>query len=193
MKISNPLSEPYNLWYNSIMNFEEKTMDFEYVYHGKVIDVRRDNIEIATGKKSVREVVEHSGGVVIAAQKTPDTILMVKQFRYPIKQTVLELPAGKLEKGEEPFPAAKRELEEETGYKANKWLGLGYINTTPGFCDEKLYLYHATDLEFVGEHPDEGEIIQCFEFKLEEIFEKIRNGEINDAKTICALMRAFKI
>ena len=103
------------------MNFEEKTLDYEYVYKGKVIDVRRDNVEISTGRKSVREVVEHSGGVVIAAQKSPDTVLMVKQFRYPIKETVLELPAGKLEKGEEPFPAAKRELEEETGYRAKIW------------------------------------------------------------------------
>lgn len=175
------------------MNFEEKTLDYEYVYEGKVIDVRRDNVEISTGRKSVREVVEHSGGVVIVAQKSSDTILMVKQFRYPIKKTVLELPAGKLEKGEESFPAAKRELEEETGYKANFWKDLGYINTTPGFCNEKLYLYYASDLEFVGEHPDEGEIIQCFEYKLNEIYEKIKTGEINDAKTICGLMRAFKL
>ena len=175
------------------MNFEEKTLDYEYVYEGKVIDVRRDNVEISTGRKSVREVVEHSGGVVIVAQKSSDTILMVKQFRYPIKKTVLELPAGKLEKGEESFPAAKRELEEETGYKANFWKDLGYINTTPGFCNEKLYLYYASDLEFVGEHPDEGEIIQCFEYKLNKIYEKIKTGEINDAKTICGLMRAFKL
>lgn len=175
------------------MNFEEKTLDFEYVYNGKVIDVRRDNVEIATGQKSVREVVEHSGGVVIAAQKTPETILMVKQFRYPIKETALELPAGKLEKGEEPFPAAQRELEEETGYQAKNWKSLGFIHTSPGFCDEKLYLYYASDLEFVGEHPDDGEIIQSFEYNLDEIFNKIKSGEINDAKTICALTRAFKL
>ena len=175
------------------MNFEEKTLDYEYVFKGKVIEVRRDNIEISTGEKSIREVVEHSGGVVIVAQKTPDTILMVKQFRYPIKQTNLELPAGKLEKGENPFVAAQRELEEETGFKAEKWQNLGYINTTPGFCDEKLYLYYASDLTFVGEHPDEDEIIQCFEYKTCDIFEKIKNGEINDAKTICALTRAFKL
>ena len=175
------------------MDFEEKTLDSEYVYRGKVINVLRDNVEISTGRKSVREVVEHSGGVVIVAQKSDDTILMVKQFRYPIKQTVLELPAGKLEKGEEPFPAAKRELEEETGYSADEWQSLGYINTTPGFCNEKLYLYLAKNLKFVGEHPDEGEIIQCFEYNINEIFEKIKNGEINGAKTICGLMRAFKI
>ena len=175
------------------MNFEEKTIDSKYVYQGNVIDVKYDNVEIADGSKSVRIVVEHPGGVVIVAQKTPDTILMVKQFRYPIKQTVLELPAGKLEKGEIPFPAAQRELEEETGYRAKTWKELGYINTTPGFCDEKLYLYHATDLEFVGEHPDDGEIIEAYEFKTGEVFEKIKNGEINDSKTICALTRAFKI
>ncbi len=175
------------------MDFEEKTIDSEYVYRGKVIDVLRDNVEIVTGRKSVREVVEHTGGVVIVAQKSVDTILMVKQYRYPIKETVLELPAGKLEKGEEPFPAAKRELEEETGYRALKWKELGYINTTPGFCNEKLYLYLAKNLEFVGEHPDEGEVLQCFEYKIDEIFEKIKLGEINDAKTICGLMRAFKL
>ena len=89
------------------MNFEEKTLDYEYVYKGKVIDVRRDNVEISTGRKSVREVVEHSGGVVIAAQKSPDTVLMVKQFRYPIKETVLELPAGKLEKAKNLFRLQK--------------------------------------------------------------------------------------
>ena len=97
------------------------------------------------------------------------------------------------EKGEDPFEAAKRELEEETGYKSDNWQSLGYINTTPGFCDEKLYLYLAKDLEFVGEHPDEGEIIQCFEYKIEEILDKIKLGEINDSKTICGLMRAFKL
>ena len=175
------------------MNFEEKTLDSEYVYNGKVITVKRDNVEISTGKKSVREVVVHSGGVVIVAKKSEDTILLVKQFRYPIKQTVLELPAGKLEKGEEPFPAAKRELEEETGYRAGNWKSLGFINTTPGFCDEKLYLYLASDLEFVGEHPDDGEIIQASEFKIDDVFRMIKIGEINDSKTICALTRAFKL
>ena len=175
------------------MNFEEKTLDSKYVYQGKVIDVRYDDVEIADGSKSIRIVVEHPGGVVIVAQKTPDTVLMVKQFRYPIKQTALELPAGKLEKGEEPFPAAQRELEEETGYRAKTWKSLGYINTTPGFCDEKLYLYFASDLEFVGEHPDDGEIIEAHEYKIDEIFDKIKTGEINDSKTICALTRAFKL
>ena len=160
------------------------------MYDGRIIKVYKDNVELADGKKSFREVVRHSGGVVILAFKDEDTILLVKQYRYPIGETVLELPAGKLEKGEDPFEAAKRELEEETGYCANKWTDLGYINTSPGFSDEKLYLYLAKDLEYTHCHPDEGEIIQAFEYKYDDVLKMIDNGEINDAKTICGLMRA---
>jgi ADP-ribose pyrophosphatase len=103
---------------------------------------------------------------------------------------VLELPAGKLELGENPDDACKRELEEETGYRANTWKSLGYINTTPGICTEKLYLYLAKNLEFVGEHPDEGEIIKAQEYKLNDVLNMVQNGEINDAKTLCTLFRS---
>ena len=173
------------------MNFEEKTIDSNVVYSGKVITVLKDNVVVADGHKSFREVVLHSGGVVIAAQKDEDTILMVKQYRYPLKSVNIELPAGKLEQGEDPDTACKRELEEETGYRAKYWRSLGYINTTPGICTEKLYLYLAKDLEFAGAHPDEGEIIKCYEYKLSEVFNMIQSGEINDAKTICTIARAF--
>lgn len=172
------------------MEFKEKTLDSQMMYDGRIIKVYKDNVELADGKKSFREVVRHSGGVVILAFKDEDTILLVKQYRYPIGETVLELPAGKLEKGEDPFEAAKRELEEETGYCANKWTDLGYINTSPGFSDEKLYLYLAQDFEYTHCHPDEGEIIQAFEYKYDDVLKMIDNGEINDAKTICGLMRA---
>ncbi len=172
------------------MEFKEKTLDSQMMYDGRIIKVYKDNVELADGKKSFREVVRHSGGVVILAFKDEDTILLVKQYRYPIGEIVLELPAGKLEKGEDPFEAAKRELEEETGYCANKWTDLGYINTSPGFSDEKLYLYLAQDLEYTYCHPDEGEIIQAFEYKYDDVLKMIDNGEINDAKTICGLMRA---
>lgn len=173
------------------MNYEEKTLDSAVVYDGKVITVIKDNIETADGHKSFREVVLHNGGVVIVAMKDDETILLVKQYRYPLKHVNLELPAGKLEIGENPDDACKRELEEETGYRAKVWKSLGYINTTPGICTEKLYLYLAQDLEFVGEHPDEGEVIKCFEYKLSDAFDMIKNGQINDAKTICTLSRAF--
>ncbi len=172
------------------MNFVEKTLNSQVVYDGKVMTVIRDDVEVADGHKSFREVVLHSGGVVIAAMKDSETILLVKQYRYPLKQTVYELPAGKLEVGENPDEACKRELEEETGYRAKNWKSLGYINTTPGICTEKLYLYLASDLDYVGEHPDEGEIIKCFEYKLADVMNMINDGTINDAKTICALHRA---
>ena len=173
------------------MDFEEKTLSSKIVYDGKVITVIKDDVEVADGHKSFREVILHSGGVVVVALKDAETILLVKQYRYPLKEVVLELPAGKLEVGEDPDEACKRELEEETGYRASTWKSLGYINTTPGICTEKLYLYLASDLEFVGEHPDEGEIIKCYEYKLTDVFEMIQSGKINDAKTICALSRAF--
>lgn len=173
--------------------FEEKTISGEKVYDGKFIQVSKYNVEISTGKKGIREVVKHPGGVVVVAQKDTNTILMVKQYRYPIKQVSLELPAGRLDKGDAPEVRIKKELEEETGHIAKTWKSLGYIYTTPGICDEKLYLYYATDLEFKKQKPDDGEIIEYFEYNLNEVFEMIKSGEINDAKTICALTRAFKL
>ena len=172
------------------MEFEEKTLSSQYVYNGKVIDVKRDKILVSNGHQSTREVVEHTGGVVILALKE-DKLLMVKQWRYPIKGVSLELPAGKLEKGENPDYASKRELEEETGYISDNWKSLGYIYTSPGFCDEKLYLYKAEDLYFVGEHPDDGEIIKAFCITIPEVMLKIKSGEINDAKTLCAILRGL--
>lgn len=174
-------------------NFEEQKVATEMKFDGKFITVIKDDVKIATGKKSIREVVLHPGGVVVVAQKNENTILMVKQYRYPIKQVSIELPAGRLEPNENPDSAIKRELEEETGYLAKTWKSLGYIYTTPGFCNEKLYLYHATDLTFKKQNPDDGEIIEYFEYKINDVFKMIKNGEINDAKTICALTRAFKL
>ena len=171
------------------MEFTEQTLNSQLIYEGKVVKVFKDSVELSTGKKSFREFVKHSGGVVILAVKG-DKILLVKQFRYPLKEVMFELPAGKLEIREDPFEAAKRELEEETGYCANKWTPLGYVYTSPGYSDEKLYLYKAEDLEFTHCHPDEGEIIEAFEYKYEDVLKMVDNGEINDAKTLCALLRA---
>lgn len=170
------------------MEFAEKTLKSQQVYEGKIVKVFFDDVEIANGKKTFREVVRHSGGIVILAFKE-DKILLVKQFRYPMKEVMYELPAGKLEFGEDPFFAAKRELEEETGYCANKWTDLGFVYTSPGYSDEKLYLYKAEDLYYTQCHPDDGEIIQAFEFDYKEVLKMIARGEINDAKTLCALFR----
>ena len=175
------------------MEFTEKTLSTKRVYNGKVVFVDYDDIETSDGHKSFREVIRHPGGVVIVAQKDENTILMVKQYRYPLKSVSLELPAGKLEYNENPDSAAPRELEEETGYIAKTWKSLGYIHTTPGICDEKLYLYLAKDLTYTKPNPDEGEIIQALEYDINDVFKMIKNGEINDSKTLCALLRAYKI
>ncbi|MBR6163937.1 NUDIX hydrolase [bacterium] len=174
-------------------NFEEKLIKSENIYVGKVFRVTKDDVELSNGSLKFREVVHHRGGVVIVAIKN-DKILLVKQFRYPTGQVQTELPAGKLDKeGETVFEAAKRELEEETGHTAKKWTDLGFIWTTPGFCSEKLYLFKAEDLEFVGPKPDEDEILNYFEADKTKVFEMIKSGEINDSKTICAIARAFLI
>ena len=177
------------------MDLNEKTLSGEVVYDGKIITVHKDRVELVSGKTSFREVVEHSGGVVILAICKKDgveKVLMVKQFRYPLKEALLELPAGKLEKNENPFEAAKRELKEETGYIAKNWQDLGYVFTSPGYSDEKLYLYKAVNLEFVGECPDDGEILIEYEYTIDEIKKMIKNNEITDAKTICAVMRGLE-
>ena len=170
--------------------FFEKTLSSNKIYDGKIFEILSDKVELSDGLVRPREVVVHPGGVVVVAQKD-ESVLMVKQYRYPIHSTQFELPAGKLEKGEDPFEAAKRELLEETGYYAKNWSSLGFIYTSPGICTEKLYLYKADELYFEGQMPDEGEIIDCFEMKLDQILKMVKNGEINDAKTICGLARAF--
>jgi len=171
---------------------KEETISSKTVYAGRIIDVKYDDVKLSSGRSAWREVVEHSGGVTICAIHD-DKILFVKQYRYPLKQDLLELPAGKLEKGENPHEACKRELEEETGYKANKWTFLGNVYSSAGFCDEKLYLYLAQDLEFVGKHPDEDELLENLEYSLPDVKTMIMNGEITDAKTICAIYKSLNL
>lgn len=171
------------------MQFEEKTLLNENIYKGKIIEVNLKTVELPNGKEGKREIVNHPGGVAILAYKDKETILLVEQFRKPLERSLLELPAGKIEKGEEPKICGIRELEEETGYKANKFSYLGKIVTSPGFCDEYIYLYKAEDL-YKGSTglQDEDEFINVKELKIDIIKEMIKKGEIIDAKTISAFM-----
>lgn len=174
-------------------NLFEKQLNTQDIYCGKVFKITHDEVELSNGYKSFRDVVHHNGGVVIVAEKD-NKILMVQQYRYATKEVLYELPAGKLDKqGEDVLSAAKRELEEETGYNAENWESLGDIWTSPGFCSEKLYLFKASDLTFKGQHLDEGEVLNHIAIEKEEVFNMIKTNKINDAKTICALMRAYKI
>lgn len=172
--------------------FEEKTISSKNVYKGKIFDITDDEIILSDGEKEYkrhREIIHHPGGVVIFARKNNGNILLVKQYRYAVKSTQIELPAGRLEKGEDPLYAAKRELREETGYIAKNWMPLGYIFTTFGICDEKLYLFSADNLVFDVPEPDEGEVLEEFELPLSKVQNLINDGTINDAKTICAVHR----
>lgn len=172
---------------------EEKKLKTTIIYKGKIFTVTKDEVQISNGLLKQRDVVLHSGGVVILAEKE-DKILMVKQFRYPTGEVLIELPAGKLDKkGEDILTAAKRELLEETGYIAKNWESLGYIYSTPGFCNEKLHLFLAKNLTFQKQQLDDGEILDFFEIEKTKVFEMIKTGEIVDAKTICTLMKAYKL
>ena len=175
------------------INLREKKISSEMKFQGKVVKVRSDDVQLSDGKLGFREVVEHPGGVVIVPLTDDDKIILVKQWRYPINQELIELPAGKLEPGEDPYNSAMRELREETGYVTEKLDSLGYIFSTPGFCNEKLYIYRAKNLKFVGTDLDEGEIIEPFIIDLKEAFSLIKAGKINDAKTIAAIMLALQM
>jgi ADP-ribose pyrophosphatase len=122
------------------MNFEEKTIDKKLIYKGKIIELNMHSVLLPDGKKSKREIVNHPGGVAILTYKDEDTLIFVEQFRKPFEKMLLEIPAGKIESGEEPEVCGMRELEEETGYKAKSFKYLGKVVTSPGFCDEVIYI-----------------------------------------------------
>ena len=172
------------------MDMTEKTLTTREVYHGRIIRVRRDEVLLPNGNTSVREVVEHPGGVGILALEDDGSVLLVRQYRYAFGRTLLEIPAGKREKGEEPLTTAKRELREETGATADEWLSMGSLIASPGCYDEVLYLYLARGLHFGDTHPDEDEFLSLERMPLEELAERCMNGEITDAKTVCAALKA---
>ncbi len=168
------------------MNY--KVIKKEKIFEGVVFDVQVDQIIYDSGNESVREVVIHNGGAVVLPITDEGKLILVKQFRYPFQKFLIESPAGKLEKDEDPYECASRELTEETGYSSNNIVKLGEIYTSPGFCDEILYLYLATDLTAGKHNREEGEFgMETFEYSLSEVDEMIKNGEIVDAKTIAII------
>lgn len=165
----------------------------EVIFRGKVFNTIVNQIEYDSGNKAVREVAEHPGGAVVVPVTDEGKIVMVTQHRFPMNEVLLELPAGKLNKGENPFVCAIRELEEETGYKSENVSELGSIYTTPGYSTEKLWIYLAKNLKPGNHNREEGEYgMQVFEFSIDEIEKKITNGEIVDGKSICGIFLAKK-
>lgn len=171
-------------------NLIEKFLDSKVVYDGNLLKVYCDKVELPNGKEASREFIRHPGAVAVVPVTPEGNIVLVRQYRYPVGKTMLEVPAGKLDKGEHPDECARRELEEETGYVAHTIKKLSSIYTTPGFTDEVIHLYLAEHLTLAKQCPDEDEFLDVEEYTKEQIKIMINDGTINDAKSILALLLA---
>lgn len=167
--------------------YEEKTMKSDKLYEGKIVNLRIDTVELPDKKYSKREIVEHPGGVAVIPVTEDNKLVLVKQFRKPVERFLYEIPAGKLEINEEPRETAVRELKEETGYTANKLSYLYEFYTSPGFSNEKIYLFLGEDLVEGEAEPDSGEFIESESIAIEDLLKMIDRGEILDAKTIMGI------
>jgi ADP-ribose pyrophosphatase len=166
--------------------FEEVTVSTEHIFTGRVISLQVDQVRLPNGEITSREIVKHPGAVAVLAL-LDDKMLVVEQYRKPLEKSQVEIPAGKLEPGEEPLEAAKRELEEETGYRCGAIRHIHSFYTSPGFANEILHLYVAEDLTKGNIHLDEDEFLECEAITLEKAKQYIQEGAISDAKTITAV------
>ena len=171
------------------MKLLEKTLTSETKFEGRIIKVLRDTVELENGKTSAREVVCHNGGVCVAALTEQNEVLLVRQFRYPYKEVLLELPAGKLEKGEDPFEAVKREQMEETGTTGENYISLGNLYPSHRYCGEIISIW-ACRLAQKGEmHLDEDEFLEVERIPLDKAVEMVLNNEIPDSKTQVGILK----
>ena len=174
------------------MVYEEKTMKSEKIYEGKMLNLRIDTVELPDKKYSKREIIEHPGAVAIIPITDDGHIILVKQFRKSVDKVLLEIPAGKLEINEEPRETAIRELKEETGYSANKLEYLFEFFTSPGFSNEKMYLFLATDLIKGSPQCESDEFIEEVKIHIDDLVKMIDRGEVVDSKTIVGTLIAKK-
>ena len=172
------------------MNLTEKQLTKEYIFKGRVINLRRDTALLPNNTTATREVIEHNGGVCVAALTDNDEVLFVRQFRYPYMEEILEIPAGKRDSADEdPLLCGKRELKEETGATAKKFIPLGELYPTPGYCGEIIWMFAATGLDFGQTCPDDDEFLEVEKIPLNKAVEMILNGEIKDAKPQAAVLK----
>ncbi len=168
----------------------EKTITTSYLYRGRIINVRQDQVLTGTGETAFREIVEHPGAVAIVALDEENRVILVRQHRQPAGTVLLEIPAGKLEAYEKPLDCARREFIEETTYDADEWHELSAFYPSPGFCDEKIYLFTASRLKkAVALEADPDENLEVIRVPLEEAAQMITNGQIIDGKTIIAIQQ----
>lgn len=171
----------------------EKQLSSRSVYQGKLLHVREDRVELPNGQQATREYIEHPGAVVVIPLLANGEVVMERQFRYPLRRDVYELPAGKIDRGEPPLACGQRELLEETGYIAKQWRFVATIHPCIGYSDESMSLYLAEDL-LLGEHNRDGdEFLEIFSMPLADALEWVRSGRITDVKTVIGLFWAEKI
>ena len=171
------------------MKLTEKTLSSKSVFDGRILHITLDEVELPDGKKSKREVVNHPGGVTVAALDEDNNLLFVRQFRYPYKEVVLELPAGKLEKGSTPLENGKRELMEETGAEGYSYISLGQLYPSPGYTSEIIHLYACKVKSQGSSNPDDGEFLNVEKIPLDKAVEMVLNNQIPDAKTQVAVLK----
>ena len=174
-------------------DFSEETISSESVYEGVLLHVRADRVRLPDGQESMREYIHHPGAVMMLAFVDERTILLEKQFRYPLRRHFIELPAGKIERGEDPLRTAQRELREECGYEAAQWRHLATVHPCIGYADEHIELYLARGLTYVGHAFDEGELLEVMKVKVDEALRWVREGRITEIKAITGLLWADKI
>lgn len=171
------------------LGYFEQTEEVTGIYSGRIIDVHNDRITLVDGDEAYREVVEHPGGVAIVGLTEDNEILLVRQFRYPYKETIYEIPAGKLEKGEDIKAAGIREFSEECGATAEIFEPFGEVYPSPGYCGEIIRLFYAKNITFGQQHLDDDEFLDVIKMPIKEVVSKIMSGEIKDAKTIVGVFK----
>ncbi|MBI5626233.1 MAG: NUDIX hydrolase [Nitrosomonadales bacterium] len=170
------------------MDLKETRLDTKLMYDGNFIQVRKDNVRMPDGRMSSREYITHLGAVAVLAMLDNGNLVMERQFRYALQREFIELPAGKIDHGEDILLCAQRELLEETGYVASEWTHLTTVWPCIGYADERMEYFIARGLTYQGRNPDDGEFLEVFELPLPEAIEWIRLGKINESKTIVGLL-----
>ena len=177
-----------NLSDNAHPDFTEKQLTTRLVYGGQMLTVREDTVLLPDGKTARREWIQHPGAVVMIPMLDARTVLLERQYRYPLRRHFYELPAGKIEPGEEPLATAKRELTEECGYTAASWQHLTTLHPCIGYADERIELFLARDLTHVGHAHDDGEFLEVVPLALSEALEWVKSGRITDVKAVIGLL-----
>ncbi len=172
------------------MSDDARVLSRQRVFEGRLVKVDRERVALPGGKEAVLETIRHPGAAAVLPFRPDGAVLLIRQFRHAVGEFIVEVPAGKLDPGEAPETCAQREIEEETGFRAGRLVSLGAIVTTPGFTDEVIWLYEAHDLKPGRQRLERDEVLEVLEMPFVEAAAMAVSGEIRDAKSVCAILRA---